>query len=63
MDDLEPDDDLFLEDADLAEDTEPQVWLVTVYPDPVEGQVRQTDVENALLVLPEVASVEMKRIS
>lgn len=57
----EPDDDLFATDDDLIETTEPKVWLVTIYPD--EGNVTDVDVENALLVLPEVQRVELKRMS
>lgn len=60
--DMEPDDSIF-EDDDVFESTEPQVWFVTVYPDPDEGQVSEADVENAILVLPEVQRVELKRMS
>lgn len=64
MFDDEPDDDLFQEDQDdLAETIEPVVYLLTIYPDPDEGGVSDGWVENALLVLPEVKSVSLKRVS
>lgn len=67
MFDDEPDDDLFLDDEnpDYSESTEPVVYLLTIYPDPDEstGAIDDGWVENALLVLPEVKNVSLKRVS
>jgi SpoU rRNA methylase family enzyme len=63
----EPNDDLFLDDddlADLAEDIEPQVWLLTVYPEPGERWVDpERDIEGMLLTIFEVKDVSLKRVS
>lgn len=50
------------DDADLAESLEPVVWLLTIYPDPAEGTPTEGWIENALLTLPEVLAVELKRV-
>ncbi len=56
---VDPDDPY--DDHDLAEDTEPKVWLLTVYPEDNEP-VYQDDIADAILVLPSVANVSIKRM-
>ncbi len=59
----EPDDDEFLEN-DLSVDTEPVVYLLTIYPDPdAPFALADGEVESALLVLPDVKEVSLKRVS
>lgn len=53
------------DDADTAENLEPQVWLLTIYPEPdmvlpTDPPIPSESIEDALLLLPEIRHVELK---
>lgn len=52
------------DNPDLAEDTEPKVWLMTIYPDDDWPWSAQTDADlkNAILSVLEIKQVELKRM-
>ncbi len=60
IDDFLDDDD---ENPDYSETVEPLVWLVTVYPDPDEPVLTADEITDAILLLPNVAAVTLKRMT
>lgn len=51
------------ENPDYSETVEPLVWLATVYPDPDEPTLTADEITDAILLLPSVAAVTLKRMS
>jgi hypothetical protein len=56
------DDDDYDENPDYAETVEPVVWLVTVYPNPDEPALTRDEIEDAILLLPNVTAVTLKEM-
>jgi hypothetical protein len=56
------DDDDYDENPDYAETVEPVVWLVTVYPNPDEPVLTRDEIEDAILLLPNVTAVTLKEM-